>query len=170
MTYVPDQLYASIEASIPIVCTDFIMVRRNGSGRIVEVGLIERESPYGRVWCSVGGRIRRGESIRAALLRHQQEALTGIELQLPDDPQPRHVFQFFPEELGVSLPHPIGADARKHSVGLTFVIDVVGDPVVVDGGEALSVGFFSPDALPDAVWPGCAELFATLLASESIPV
>lgn len=161
---IPDELYASIEASIPIVCADFILVRRSPDGAVAKLGLIERHSPYGRVWCHLGGRIRRGETVRAAIERHLSETLSGAVLHLVDDPQPQHVYQWFPPDVSPSTGLVHGTDSRKHAVGLTFVVDCQGEPTAVPGGEALAVAFFDPRDLPAPLWPGCRGLFDVLLA------
>ncbi|MDT4945304.1 MAG: hypothetical protein QOH14_2037 [Pseudonocardiales bacterium] len=52
-------------------------------------------------WCQIGARIRRGETVRAALLRHFERARTGAGADLPDDPHPDDVTQWFPEEIPI---------------------------------------------------------------------
>ena len=67
MNYIPDDLYTQIEHSIPISCVDFVPVRRGERG--TEVGLILCESPFGQVWCHLGGRVPHGETVGDAI-RH----------------------------------------------------------------------------------------------------
>jgi hypothetical protein len=52
-------------------------------------------------WCQIGARIRRGETVRATLLRHFERARTGAGADLPDDPHPDDVTQWFPEEIPI---------------------------------------------------------------------
>lgn len=158
MTFLPVDLYATIERSVPIACVDF--VPRRGE----EVGLILRESPFGRVWCHLGGRIQRGETIAAALRRHADDTL-AVGLDLPEDPQPAYVHQWFPDEV---RPHDEGAygrDPRKHAIGLSFVVDISGDPR--PRNEALDFGWFATHDLPRPLWPGSDELIRRLVHAVS---
>ena len=161
--FLPDDVYATIESSMPIVCVDFVLVRRCADGRVAELGLIERESPFGRVWCHLGGRVRRGETIVQAIRRHVEESLTGVRIDIGDDTQPQHVYQWFPDDLAPAPTFDFGRDSRKHAIGLSFALDVIGDPEVVAGGEAISFAFTPPDALPRPLWPGCEALLGHLL-------
>lgn len=159
---IPDELYRQIEQSMPIVCVDFLLRRRTDSGT-AEIGLIRRASPYGEVWCHLGGRVRRGETLAQALRRHYDESLSGGDLVLGSDPQPAYVYQWFPDAIRPDVPIPMGHDERKHAVGLSFVLDVDGTPSFRPGGEGLELRFAPVHALPEPLWPGCAELFARLL-------
>ncbi len=159
MPHLPDDLYATIEQSIPIVCVDVIPVRYAADGS-EEVGLILRDSPYGRVWCHLGGRVHYGETIRDALVRHVDGTVYGARIELDDDPQPSHVYQWFPPGVAPdnsNLMH--GVDPRKHSIALTFPVSMSGSPVAVEGGEAFDFRFFAQDNLPADLWPGCSYLF-----------
>jgi len=172
MSLLPEPLYATIEASVPIVCVDFVLVKRRGDGSIGRLGLVRRHSPFGEVWCHLGGRVRRGDTIGQAITRHLGDALTGTAPDLPADPQPDHVYQWFPDDVAPSrgtsahapdLAH--GRDPRKHAIGLTFALEAGGDPVVRPGGEAIEFAYHDAGALPDPLWPGCEALFARLDAA-----
>ena len=158
MTFLPDDLYAQVEANVPIACVDFVPVREVSPG-MREFGLIRRSSPYGDVWCHLGGRIRRGETIAAALQRHAQETI-GVTLELPTDPQPGYTYQWFPREVAPHDSTPFGADERKHSIGLAFVVSMLGEPQPRD--EAHEFAWFARGSLPDHLWPGCEHLFEKL--------
>lgn len=160
MSLLPSDLYARIEASMPIACVDFVP---KDSARI---GLILRESPFGRVWCHLGGRILRGETIAAALHRHARETL-AIDLRLPPDPQPAYVYQWFPPEIRPDDGMPHGEDPRKHAVGLSFIVEHEGEPS--PRGEALEFGWFGADALPSPLWPGTATLLDRLGVAAAHP-
>ncbi|MGY1774405.1 DUF4916 domain-containing protein [Geodermatophilus sp. SYSU D00804] len=74
------------------------------------------------VWCQHGGRVRQGESLRTALLRHLHETLSDVEIALPTEPQPTHVVQWFPNEAMIpdGLPHghdPPSTRCRPRSSG-----------------------------------------------------
>lgn len=159
MRFLPADLYARIEQSMPIACVDFVPVR-HVEGRI-EIGLILRDSPFGRVWCHLGGRIARGESIADALQRHSRDTL-DTDMILDLDPQPSYVYQWFPpEDRPESAQHfRHGEDPRKHSVGLSFTTQLAGDPR--PRNEALDFSWFSPNAIPEPLWPGCRDLLARL--------
>lgn len=159
--FIPDDLYACIEASIPIVCVDFVLVRR-ADDRVVQVGLIQRTSPYGLVWCHLGGRVKRGETIAQAIRRHLGDSLHGAHIDIGPDPQPVHTYQWFPSLIAPDDDLVFGSDERKHAIGLSFVIEEAGDPRA-GNGEALDFRYFAPDALPETLWPGCRGLFEKLL-------
>ena len=96
VAYLPPDTYQLIERSMPIACVDFVLVREHGGRRAL--GLILRDSPHGEVWCHLGGRIQRGETIADAIRRHGRETL-GIEPYLPLNPQPDYVYEWFPPDI-----------------------------------------------------------------------
>lgn len=146
---------------MPLACVDFVLVRDASDG--VEIGLILRDSPFGRVWCHLGGRIGRGETIREALLRHADDTL-GVTLDLAADPQPDHVYQWFPPDGRPADADMVayGEDPRKHAIGLSFLVRAQGDPE--PRNEGLDFAWFPPARLPDPLWPGCRSLLDRLLA------
>ncbi|MDF2471333.1 MAG: hypothetical protein K0Q61_3705 [Rhodococcus erythropolis] len=158
MTYLPDDLYATIEHSMPIACVDFVPVRLEASGRH-QVGLILRNSPYGRVWCHLGGRIRYGETIREAIVRHADDALS-VRVHLDLNPQPSYVYEWFPSPVAPTDGTVFGIDPRKHAVGLSFVVNVDEDPRARN--EALEFAYFRANELPEPLWPGCRDLLSNL--------
>lgn len=163
MLFLPADLYALVEQSVPIACVDFVPERWDHSGRSPQkqYGLIRRHSPFGEVWCHLGGRIGRGESVREALQRHADDTL-AVSLELPDDPQPSYVYQWFPpdDRPRDAATLSFGDDPRKHAIGLSFVVDVLGEPV--PRNEALEFGWFALDALPQPLWPGARTLLYEL--------
>lgn len=161
MPFLPAELYNLIEESVPIVCVDFIPVQRNAAGDIDRIGLILRHSPFGEVWCHLGGRVRFGETVAQALQRHATDTIGEIELGLGEDPQPKYVYQWFPERVAPTNGLPFGRDPRKHAVSLTFLVELDALPVAVEGGEALEFSYWPVDAIPQT-WPGCTELFERL--------
>lgn len=155
--FLPASTYRLIEQSMPIACVDFVMVRERRLRR--ELGLILRDSPHGRVWCHLGGRIQRGESIADAIRRHGRETI-GIEPVLALNPQPDYVYEWFPPDLAPSDGTICGNDPRKHAIGLSFVLET--DVRPQPHGEALAFEWFAPNALPEDLWPGCRGLFRQL--------
>lgn len=161
MPYLPDDLYSQIEKSIPITCVDFVPLRCGKHG--TEVGLILRESPFGRVWCHQGGRVQHGETIGDAIRRHALDTL-NVEIDPGSDPQPVFVYQWFPEELMPQTGLVAGRDPRKHAIALSFVIDLDGKEPTPQN-EALEFGYFPIDALPEPLWPGCQHVVRQLAAA-----
>lgn len=160
-----DEEFAQILATMPIPAVDVVGLRRDPDEE--RFGLILRETPFdGRLmWTQIGGRVRRGETLRDALLRHLGETLTGATVELGDDPQPDHVLQFFPDGAARSPIH--GIDPRKHSIGLSFLLELGGDPGVVAGGEAIELRWFTRAGLAEArddMWPGTARAVDRLIA------
>lgn len=158
VTFLPAELYAQIEASVPIACVDFVPARVDASGAR-QIGLIVRDSPHGRVWCHLGGRVQRGETLHDAIGRHARDTL-GVEPVLPTNPQPDYVYEWFPPEIAPNDGTLFGDDPRKHAIGLSFVVQI--DGAVTALNEALDFGWFSLDALPAPLWPGCETLLAAL--------
>jgi ADP-ribose pyrophosphatase YjhB (NUDIX family) len=158
----------SARAAVPIVCVDLVPVRESATGH-VEVGLVLREMP-GReepVWCHLGGRIHRGETLRAALLRHLTETLHGVELDLPPDPQPASVVQYFPTTASVEPGLDAGYDPRQHAVALVFAVSPTGEPTAVPGGEGIEFRWWDPRDLESVadVWPGTVQTVRGALRS-----
>lgn len=161
--WIDDDHWRLIRALVPVTCVDLVPVR--GAGADVEVGLIERDSPFGLRWCQIGGRLRHGETVRDGLLRHVRHTLDGLEVELPADPQPDYVMQWFPQppDDGVGYGH----DPRQHAVALCFLAaaGTAADPRPVEGGEAVRFGWFAPAhvaRLGDAAWPGTAAMIAMI--------
>jgi ADP-ribose pyrophosphatase YjhB (NUDIX family) len=154
MTYLPDDLYAQIERSMPIACVDFVLARPAGDDRN-EIGLILRESPHGRVWCHLGGRVEFGETIRDAVRRHAKDTL-AVDVRLNLNPQPAYVYEWFPPPVAPTDGTAFGDDPRKHAIGLSFIVEPDGSPNAQN--EALEFRYFGADDLPSPLWPGCRDL------------
>ncbi|KIC59379.1 hypothetical protein RM52_04055 [Microbacterium hominis] len=149
---------------MPIACVDFVVVRERDRRR--EIGLILRHSPHGQVWCHLGGRIQRGETIADAIRRHCRETIAA-EPVISLNEQPRYVYEWFPPDLAPTDGTAFGNDPRKHSIGLSFLIAIDGE--ALPRNEANDFRWFSPDALPDDLWPGCGELFRRLGIADYTP-
>jgi ADP-ribose pyrophosphatase YjhB (NUDIX family) len=158
MTYLPDDLYAQIERSMPIACVDFVPVLV-GSDGARPIGLIRRNSPHGPVWCHLGGRVQFGETVRDAIRRHARETLQA-EVRIEANPQPSYVYEWFPSQVAPTDGTVFGDDPRKHAIGLSFIVEVDGNPIAQN--EALEFAYFSPGDLPVPLWPGCEELLRKL--------
>lgn len=142
---------------MPIACVDFVPVRDAPASGRREFGLILRDSPFGRVWCHLGGRIQRGETIAAAIRRHARESLDA-DVALPLNPQPDYVYEWFPPEIAPADGTAFGDDPRKHAIGLSFLVQLEG--TALPRGEARDFAWFTE--LPVPLWPGCLTLFERL--------
>jgi ADP-ribose pyrophosphatase YjhB (NUDIX family) len=135
-----------IQSSIPVTCVDVLPVRfSSGSRRVLrEVGLILRETPYGRKWCLIGGRLMHREPLCAAVRRQMTEALgRQIRLHIMPDQQPLYVAQY-----SAGGKNPFALDPRQHSVSLTYAVELEGVPI--PGGEAIQFEWFEIENLPPA--------------------
>lgn len=159
-----DEMWTAVQRAVPIACVDVVAVRQDREGR--RIGLIQRVTPFDDriLWCQIGGRIQLGETVRDAVLRHLHEALSGVTADLPADPQPSYVMQWFPAPLPMDgVAH--GLDPRRHAVALSFLVEVVGEPMPVPGGEAIAFAWLAPHEVrerQDDVWPGTTSLLQSL--------
>ena len=168
--WLDDATWEAVQRTVPITCVDLLPLR--GGGDRTEVALVQRATPFGAKprWCHMGGRVRHGETLRAALLRHLHETLRGVEVALPADPQPDYVMQWFPDAVdpardGVAY----GWDPRQHAVALCFAVELTGEPEPVPGGEALRFGWFATEAVAgmgDELWPGTAAVVGATIGAR----
>lgn len=138
--WIPDAEWSRVQALVPIACADVLPMRRTHGG--LEVGLILRDTPYGKGWCLVGGRILRNESIRDAILRQLTSTLgEDVQCTLDQHPQPDFIAEYFTEPRDGELHDP-----RQHALGLTFGLDLAG-PITAQG-EAIEFRWFPFAELP----------------------
>jgi len=139
--WLPEGEWRALQQRIPVPCVDVLPVRKR-DGKI-EMGLIYRATPHqGRRWCLIGGRLRRNESLRAAVIRQVREAL-GPEVQcvLAARIQPVLVVEYFSRRARGSL-----FDPRQHAIGLTFAAKVRGN--IQPTGGAVDFRWFTLHQLP----------------------
>jgi ADP-ribose pyrophosphatase YjhB (NUDIX family) len=119
--------WARAQATLPIACVDVFVYRRRA--RRIEVGLILRDVPHqGRRWCLVGGRLRRGERLEAAIHRQVRETLGPTARCAPRAPLvPLFIAEYMPRRVRGTL-----YDPRQHAIGLTYAARVSG-PIVAQG-------------------------------------
>lgn len=167
--WLDDSAWEAIQGAVPIACVDVVPVRRVVESAVHEVGLIRRITPFdGRIaWCQIGGRIQREETVRESILRHLHGTLSGVDVELPADPQPEYVMQWFPT-LPSHAPPGVryGLDPRRHAVALSFAVVTESDPMPVPGGEALEFSWFRSEevaGLGSDLWPGTESLIEALL-------
>lgn len=140
--WILDAEWTRIQRLLPIACADVLLTRSSSDG--LEVGLILRDSPGGQGWCLVGGRIRRNESIREAILRQLTSTLgDDVRCTLDEHPQPDFVAEYFAVQREGELHDP-----RQHALGLTFALTVTG--AINAKGEAIEFRWFPVDELPSA--------------------
>lgn len=156
--HLSDEGLAAARAAVPILCVDIVPVRATCGGR-GQVGLILREMP-GRdepVWCHLGGRVRRGEALHSALLRHLRSTISGADADVVEDPQPDYVMQWFPTSQPADHALTHGYDPRQHAVALVYALELRGQPRVQADGEALNFRWWNMDRLVasrSSLWPG----------------
>ena len=128
---------------------------------LTAVVLIYRDTPQGRKWCLIGGRLLYGESLREAVRRQVREALgRQVKVNPRPDQLPLHVAQYSP-----SGRKPFALDPRQHSVALTYALELKGTPT--PGGEAVQFEWFEIAKIPrgkqlgfgqDAVLRACLRI------------
>lgn len=113
-----------VRGQVPMVYVDAVPVRVDGSGRVVDVGLLLRVRPDGTISrTAVSGRVLHGELVRSALLRHLEKDLGPLALpRVPQSPAPFTVVEYFPDPSVTGFHDP-----RHHAVSLAFVVPVDGD-------------------------------------------
>ena len=130
-----------VRSFVPILYVEALPVHVGASGRVEEVGLLLRVSESDSITRTiVSGRVRFGESIREALLRHLENDIGPISFpQLPLQATPQAVGEYFP------VPSEPGelTDSRQHAVSLAYVVPVTGtcDP----RQDALELTWMTPD-------------------------
>ena len=114
---------AEIRQRLPLLYVEAVPVRVDGLGQVVEVGVLLRATPEGKMTRTlVSGRVLYGETIRDALFRHLEKDLGPMAFpQLPPSLVPFSVAEYFP------LPG-VGqyTDDRQHAVSLAYVVPVTG--------------------------------------------
>lgn len=133
-----DELEA-VRAHLPIVYVEAVPVRVDGLGNVTEIGLLLRQAADGTISrLIVSGRVKHGERIRDALLRHCEKDLGPLALpRIPVETSPFTVVEYFPDA-SVSGYH----DPRQHAVSLVYVVPVDGECEPTQ--EALDLAWFTP--------------------------
>ncbi len=146
----PQPLYQLVVKIQPLPCVDGVAVRKNGD--YIEAMAIRRGTGHEKgKWCSVGGRIRRNESIESAL-RRQFRIDLGCEIEaLVPWWQPTTVAQFAPAE-EVKGQEGFSLEYGKHAISLYYLVRLLGESrfgtTDFAGQEALGVAWFTLGNLP----------------------
>ena len=147
MGWLSDADWKRVRETVPVCCVDILPTRRVSSvgTEAFKIGLILRDAmEIAPRWCLVGGRLLRNESLSDAIRRQVRQTLGElVHLDLPADPQPTYVAQYSNNRRDDG---PF--DPRQHALGLTFMLQIEGEPVAV--GEALRFQWFDAHALPEA--------------------
>ena len=135
----PNQL-EMVRGQVPLVYVDAVPVRVDDQGNVTHVGMLLRQAPDGSISRTiVSGRVLLNERIREALLRHLEKDLGALALpQLPPDPAPFTIVEYFPDP-EISGFH----DPRHHAVSLAYVVPITGD--CQPSQQALDLGWYTPE-------------------------
>lgn len=173
-----DKEWESMQRVIPIACVDFVPMRRDPGG-CVEIGLIQRAAPFPdtpEVWCHLGGRVRRDETVAEAMSRHAQTLIGGY-LNLAGCRRPHALMEFFPTpratgtsvELDGRTVEVNGVDPRKHAISVCYLVEAQGDFKAVEGGEAHDFAWYRITDLADLeTWPGTTTMVEKALAAYEL--
>jgi ADP-ribose pyrophosphatase YjhB (NUDIX family) len=160
--HLPEDVYALVAASVPILCVD--LVPRFAGDPARPYRLISRRDHKGDTgWCWIGGRVWIDERLGEAAARHLRQTLgANVSMRDRDWSRPDLVVDF---ERSERTDRP--QDSRKHSVSLAWVVDSEGEPEPI--GEASAIGRFGLDSLPpDSGFAfGLGPVIRRLVASDS---
>jgi ADP-ribose pyrophosphatase YjhB (NUDIX family) len=128
-----------VRAQVPIVYVEAVPVRVDALGNVTKIGLLLRVAADGSISrLIVSGRVKFGERIRDALMRHCEKDLGPLALpRIPVTPAPFTVAEYFPHP-DISGFH----DPRQHAVSLVYVVPVDGECQPTQ--EALDLGWYTP--------------------------
>jgi ADP-ribose pyrophosphatase YjhB (NUDIX family) len=128
-----------MRAQVPVVYVEAVPVRVDALGNVTKIGLLLRVAADGSISrLIVSGRVKFGERVREALLRHCEKDLGPLALpRIPTNPAPFTVVEYFPD------PDKTGFhDPRQHAVSLVYVVPVDGECEPTQ--EALDLAWFTP--------------------------
>lgn len=133
-----------VRERVPVVYVEAVPVTLDSAGRVSAVGVLLRANSEAVMTRTiVSGRVRYGETIRDALLRHMVTDLgESCGPQLPVSPVPFTVAEYFPMP-GISA----FVDPRQHAVSLAFIVPVTG--LCHPRRDALEVSWLSPAEAAD---------------------
>ena len=138
--WLSDEDMQSTRARVPIVYVDAVPVRVDGFGQVTQVGMLLRQAADTTISrMVVSGRVRFGELIREALMRHCEKDLGPLAMpRIPANPSPFTVIEYFPD------PNRSGFyDPRHHAVSLAYVVPIEGDCEPTQ--EALDLEWYTPE-------------------------
>lgn len=142
-----------VRERVPMVYVEAVPVRIDHLSRVERVGLLLNSRPDGTISRAVvSGRVLWGETLREALWRHLGKDLgPEAEPQLPTEPSPFTVAEYFPEDRrGTGF-----SDPRQHAVALAYVVPVEGE--CQPAQDALDLAWLTP---AEAISEGVADEMA----------
>jgi ADP-ribose pyrophosphatase YjhB (NUDIX family) len=146
--YIQVEEWDRIQKLVPIVCVDVLPINIDvNSGKLNSYGLIKRyDYSLQKKWCTVGGRLLYGETIAQGIIRQVFITLgKEVKCNIGEEIEPVFIAQYAPtkeSKIGFN-----GFDPRKHAIGLTFCVEIMGH--VRPQNEALEFKWFSPNDIPD---------------------
>lgn len=136
--WLPNNLFQSIQQSMPVACVDLIILRSNNEN-ILETLLIKRKIyPEIGMWCLIGGRIIKGERINDTIQRQAKREL-GISVNI--------LFPWNETTPIMGLSDPI-TDIQKHSVVLVYPVTISNGQIKKSGPEFSEAKWFPLDKIP----------------------
>lgn len=119
--YVSNELYTQITAVFPVVCIDVILFDVNAN----KIGVIERATgkEAGKL-ATIGGRIKKGETIQKAIARHLWNDLQINDFTFYQGNSPTRPFYIQQYVHGNAPTDDFRCyDPTKQSIGLTYIIE-----------------------------------------------
>jgi ADP-ribose pyrophosphatase YjhB (NUDIX family) len=128
-----------VRAQVPIVYVEAVPVRVDAGGNVTRIGLLLRVANDGSISrLIVSGRVKFGERVRDALMRHCEKDLGPMALpRIPVDPAPFTIIEYFPDPTISGF-----YDPRQHAVSMVYVVVVDGECEPTQ--EALDLSWFTP--------------------------
>jgi ADP-ribose pyrophosphatase YjhB (NUDIX family) len=158
--WIPDELYKSIESSVPILCVDVLLSPHDAPRQIGLIRRITHDDSFG--WCLIGGRVLHDESLSDAVDRHVLATLGESMKIIRSSMRLGAVIEYFSKP-GLGDFH----DPRKHAVALTYAAACEFDEEPAVHGEAVDFRWFSIGELPAIDFGfGQGEAVARVLKSE----
>jgi len=107
---IPNKMYNEILSNLPILCVDIIIMNNMGQYLLVK----RANEPLKNEWWIVGGRVKKGETIKDAAIRKVWEELS---LQI-NDLEPIGIYEGFFEKSNQNI------SGGVHTVSVVFVTKV----------------------------------------------
>ena len=141
-SWLSDEQLEMMRAHVPVVYVEAVPVRVDALGNVTRIGLLLRVAADGSISrLVVSGRVKFGERVREALLRHCEKDLGPLALpRIPVDPAPFTVVEYFPDAAITGFHDP-----RQHAVSLAFVVPVAGD--CRPSQDALDLTWLTPEEI-----------------------
>ena len=146
MGYLPDKLYDTITRHIPIICVDLIPAKKQDYKWLI--GIIRRATgTEANKPALLGGRVRYQESLDSAIRRHLKTDCGVVKFQfwhVNSLDRPFYVQQYVHAE---SAQPPLAYDPTKHSIALTYLIEIGEEPK--PGNEADDFYWITASQIPE---------------------